>query len=258
MKYVAIIPLVLLAFLSLALGVEYLDHEMEITISPDWSAQITEVYQVKLNQTEMEKFNTTLSSNPSIQDLIGLGSGPSFKEPVSDYHLSYVVSQSGFAQINLQYSAAILETISYMGNKEIIGIVGDTMVFQQGSKFVLPFRPTTQITIRFPESLKLYEEPEPLPTEKRVLAELPGYKQKFYEYTWKGPFSSDRFKLLFEKEKTIQSQLSLGSIWDELRYRFGNPLYLIAVVILLILVVIYRKQLAELVKEAFGEEPTEE
>ncbi|GEM_PF-4166200 len=249
--------LALLLLLSSALAVEYLDHEIEVVIGQDFSAQITEVYQLKLNQSELDAFNATLSGNPSVQDLINLGTGPSFKKPVYNHHVSYILSESGFAQVTLQYSADVMEKVAFVGNKEIIGITGEETVFQ-GDKFVLPFRPTTQITIRFPESLRLYGEPEPIPTEKRLLAEVPGYGGKFYEYTWKGPFSADRFKLLFEREKSIQSQLSLQSIWDELRYRFGNPLYLVATIIIIALIIIYRHQIIELLREAFGEEPTEE
>ncbi len=256
MKYWPLVSVLVLMFLvSGVLAVEYIAHDVTVLIPYSGDIRITEVYQVKLNSTEKTTWENILS-NATVNDLISLGTGPSFTVPIKDYHVSYVMGSGGFAQITLQYTTdSLLHKVEDKGTSEVLELVGADTVFQKDGKFELPLRPATQLTIQFPRGYKLADIPQPNPTEQRVIAQLPGYLGEFYEYTWRGPLSSEGFKLVFERDKPIQTQFSLQGLIEDLKYRFGNPLYAAAAVIVIVLAFWYRKQIIELLKEAFAEEP---
>ncbi len=237
-------------------AVDYIAHDIDVLIPPFGTPVVNEVYQIKLNTTEKAKFTSDFSGNVSLEKLISWGTGPSFKVDIPKYHVSYVLGDSGFAQVNLQYTSdEILHKLKDLGNTEIVSIEGKDMVFYNNGKFVLPMKPATQLTIQFPKGYRLADTPQPTPSEQRVLANIPGYLGEFYEYMWRGPLSSTNFRLSFIRTKDMQKPFTLEGIMDDLKYRFGNPLYAVATLIILVLVFIYRKQIMDLIREVFAEEP---
>jgi hypothetical protein len=78
-----------------------------------------------------------------------------------------------------------------------------------------------------------------------------GDKVTTYEWSYKAPFTSGKFQVLYEKEIPLQSQLSLGTIMSEMRDKFGDPLYFVAGIVLLGIIIIYRNGIAALLGESF-------
>ncbi len=252
MKLIWVVVGIVLMF-QLVLSVEYISHDMTILITPNKTPSIVENYQIKLDQNEIQQFREIMN-NSSASELAKFGTGPSFKVAISNFHSSYKLGESGFAEVTLQYEANILHKIADNGPTEVVEITGSDTVFQ-GKTFTLPWKPTTQISIQFPKAYRLVVQPRPQPTLNRVIANLPGYSGEFYEYVWKGPLTSDKFVVEFERPKAMQRQFSLMGIITEFEYSLENPLYLLVIIIFLGLIVIYRKALVDLFKEIFAEEP---
>ncbi len=249
------VPFFVMLLLGFSLGVEFISHDMTVLIPPDGSPVITEDYQIKLGQNETSRFLEVMnSSDPS--SLAEFGTGPSFKVPIQDFHSSYVLGESGFARVTIQYRADVLNKIEDKGATEVVKLDGSDTVFQK-EKFELPWKPTTQITIQFPRAYRLASIPQPRPSLQRI-AMIPGYPGQFNEYVWRGPLTSDKFVLELERPKSVQKQFSLPGLLDELKYSLMNPVYLITIGIVLALAVIYRKALIDLLKEVFAEEPASE
>ncbi len=241
---------------SLGFSVEYIAHDITLLIPAMGTPTVSEVYQIGLNSTEKKVFSRDFSSNITLSKLISWGTGPSFKVDITKYHVSYVLGEGGFAQVNLQYTAKnLLHKLKDLGNSEVIAVEGKDMVFYHNGSFVLPMKPVTQLMIQFPKSYRIEGMPQPRPDEERVLASIPGYLGEFYEYTWRGPLSSSGFEIKFIRPKLIQNQFTWAGMWEDLKYRFGNPLYLAAIIIIIILIYIYRRQIIDLLKEVFAEEP---
>ncbi len=240
-------------------AVDYIAHDVTLLIPPMGSPVVNEVYQIKLNSTEKDQFVNDFSSNVTLDKLVSWGTGPSFKVDVKKYQVSYVLGKAGFAQVNLQYTSDnLIHKVKDLGNTEVIAVDGEDTVFYNDGVFALPMKPATQLMIQFPKSYRLAEPPQPRPTEERVLASVPGYLGQFYEYMWRGPISSDGFEIKFVRTKIMQNQFTLEGLFEEIKYRFGNPLYVVATLIILALVYIYRKPIIELLREVFAEETASE
>ncbi|MCD6522683.1 MAG: hypothetical protein J7K68_02955 [Candidatus Diapherotrites archaeon] len=253
--YLVILCLVLV--LSSAFASQITKHDIRITMKEDGSAYIEEEYLLRLTSDERGVFKTIMNKeSPSIDDWSVFGIKKSIISQTKEENVIPEMTQSDVAVVTLQYTTnKIVKEVEKRGKERLVGITESLFTFYDGKKISLPYDPPTTLVILVPNTLRVSGEitPPPFSTTQQIGSD--GKLYTVYEWNYRRPFSSDKFRLLYSEELTIQSQLSPELLLKEFEEKYGNPVYIFAAVIILGILVWYRKQIIGIVTEAFSGEP---
>ena len=249
--------LLLLVLISTCLAAQVIDHDIRIALHEDGSAYVEQEYLLRLDDAEKNAFEGLIASGASFPDLAAYGISKVITYDSDDENVVMELTQSDFGVVVLQYKVPeIVEVVEKVGKQELTGITENAFMFYDGGTISLPYDPPTTLTIAMPSTLRLAREVTPPAYSSMDGLDGTGQKVTYYEWNYKKPFTASVFRVLYEKEIPLQSQLSLRQITEEIREKYGNPVYLIAGMILAVIVVWYRKELGLLLSESFSGEPT--
>ncbi|MCK4328120.1 MAG: hypothetical protein KAW41_06695 [Candidatus Diapherotrites archaeon] len=248
--------LALLLIISTCLAAQVIDHEIRIGLHEDGSAYVEQEYFLRLDSGEGKEFEALVKDGASFPDLGAYGISKVITYETTDENVVMELTQSDFGVVVLQYTVPeVVEAVEKVGKQELTGITENAFTFFDGSTISLPYDPPTTLKIGMPITLRLAREVTPPAYSTAPGLDASGQKVTYYEWNYKKPFTSGKFRVLYEKEIPLQSQLSLRSITSEIREKYGNPVYMIAGLILLAMVVWYRKEIGILLSESFMGEP---
>ena len=251
--------LAILLLLSVAMAAQVINHEIRINLQDDGSAYVEQEYLLRLAPADKPAFESLIANGAKFGDLAPYGIGKVITYPSTDENVVIELTKSDFGVVVLQYTVGeIVEPVEKVGKQELTGITEKAFTFYDGKTISLPYDPPTTLKIGIPLTLKLAREVTPPAYSVTTGFDANGKKITYYVWNYKKPFTSGKFRVLYEKEVSLQSQLSLRSLTTEFKDKYGNPAYLIAGAILLGIVIWYRKELSMLITESFGGEPTME
>lgn len=260
MKKFFLLILGLLLIFSTGLSVRINEHEIKIVVHEDGSAYVEEEYVIRLNTSEMIELNNTIHSQFSPKDFEKFGITKTIVLKTTNENVIPSLTKSNIAFITLQYTVPKITTVvENKGRKEVLAITEEAFSLYDNNKMVLPYDPPTDLRILVPLKLATSSEITP-PPYSITTVEVDDEKYKEYEWNHKRPFQAEKFRVSFEKEVTLGSRLSINVLLQEIGETFSaNPVYLIASVIIIIVIIWYRKGIVKLVSEAFvGEAVPEE
>jgi hypothetical protein len=246
----ALLALLLLA--AFAAAVTVTSHDIEITLKADGSGYVVEDFLVRLTNGDKDSFKAALAAGTP--ETVGLK--PVITKEHGEINIIPRITESDIASVTFQYNVPqIVDSVGKRGKQELVGITEKAFSFYDGKTMQLPYEPPTTLAISVPQDFKLADNP--IPSTEPPVRELGVDGKQYLKYTWTylKPFNTNQFRVLYEQEISIQSQLSLGSLLDNFRNSYGNPLYLVAAAILVLILLCYRKEVVIVVKEAFAGEP---
>lgn len=253
--------LALLLILSSASAmIEVYDHSIHVFVNEDDSAYVEEVFRLRFdNAEEKQSLNEFFNEIPfSTSRLSEYGIYRVYTGEVTDEKGSKTVTDSDFGDISISYTISQLpEIVEETGKKQLMGVKGEKFSFWDGNMFILPYEPPTSLKIYIPAKYKIAEmSPEPY---YETVVEKEAVKFHELEWNYKKTFSVNDFHLYYEKEYTISSMFSLEILIREIQVKYlVNPVYIIAGIIVLAMLVWYRKELGLIISESFAGEPDHE
>ncbi len=249
--------LVLLLLLGTCMAAQVINHEIRIRLQDDGSAYVEQEYLLRLAPEDKPAFESLVASGAKFSDLAPYGISKAITYPSTDENVVIELTKSDFGVVVLQYTVGkIVEPVEKVGKQELTGITEKAFAFYDGKTISLPYDPPTTLKIAIPSTLRLAREVTPPAYSVTTGFDTSGKRVTYYEWNYKKPFTSSKFRVLYKKEVSLQSQLSLRSLTAEFRKEYGNPIYLIAGAILLGIAFWYRKEISLLITESFGGEPT--
>jgi len=251
--------LALLVLLSTCLAAQVISHEIRISLHDDGSAYVEQEYLVRLVGTDKAAFTQLLKTKPGFSDLAPYSIAKVIAYPSQDENVVVEMTGSDFGVVTLQYSIPkIVESVEQVGKQQLAGITAQAFTFYDGTTITLPYDPPTTLKIAMPNTLRLAREVTPPAYSVTEGFDSTGQKVTNYEWNYRKPFTTNKFQVLYEKEVPLQSQLSLSAITQEIRDKYGNPVYLLAALILIVIGIWYRSEISMLLTESFGGEITME
>lgn len=249
----------LLLLCSFGLSARIITHEIKITVHEDSSAYVEEEYVLRLDENEKTTLEQMINKELSIDDLRKFGVDKTIVLKTEGENIIPSLTQSSIAFITLQYRVPkITELIESRGRKETLAITEKAFSLYDGNKISLPYDPPTDLKILIPLKLLVSGEVTP-PPYSITIVEINGEKYKEYEWNHKRPFQAEKFRVAFEKEVTLKSRLSIEVLLQDIQETFAkNPFYLIATLIVIVIIIWYRKGIVKLVGEAFAGEAVPE
>ncbi|MCD6414265.1 MAG: hypothetical protein J7L23_01400 [Candidatus Diapherotrites archaeon] len=259
MKKFLMFAIVFLLLCPAAFSAGITQHDIRILVHNDGSAYVEEEYVLKLEQSERDALNATIHSEFSLKDFENFGVKKSIKLKTTGDNVVPSMTKSDIAFITLQYTVPeIAEHIGDRGKKEILAITEEAFIFYDGKTISLPYDPPTDLKILLPMSLQASGEVTPPPYSVTIV-ETNGDKYREYEWNHKRPFQADKFRVTFERDVTLTSRLSIDVLVQELEDTFiANPVYLAAAIIIVVILIWYRKDIVRLLSEAFAGESVPE
>lgn len=158
--------------------------------------------------------------------------------------------QRGFGYVNLEYKIpGFSKVVSQQGRFTVMGIDEDEFKFYDEGSGLFTIPSKTTLWIKFNKNSEIIEN-KPSPTLGPYVAD-----EKKIVMGWTGPSPLSEFSTKYKVERGISESFNITRIFD---FFVENPVYGIVVIILIVLIGIYRKQIARLVSEGFaGEEEIE-
>jgi len=253
-------PIVLLLILSSASALQIYGHDIQIRIEENDTAQIEEVYRLKFETPEEKQGLKDIFAQPELDtSLLGqYGLQRAISEGVSDEKGQPLIGESDFADVKVSYTAEnLVEMVQETGKKQLMEIQGNKFSFWDGEKFTLPYETPTDLKIFIPSKYEL-KELKPIPYENRT-EEYQGERYQELNWNYKGPVIKSDFYVRYEKELTISSMFSIENFLREIQTRYlTNPVYVIAAIIVIIMIIWYRKEFGMMITETFSGEPEHE
>ncbi|RLG21636.1 hypothetical protein DRN74_01905 [Candidatus Micrarchaeota archaeon] len=265
MKRVIALFLLFMVLLGPAYAKELIGHNVEIILEENGDAIVTEEYKVDIqNTSEFEQLH-----NLSIIAKNDLNLWKSFlndidfyvKGNIEDVSVSTETDPQFGTDIVIQYKVKNLAKISEERPRAVIRVLrGEDFLYyhNETKRFVIPRKNTLEIKISPSKRLEIIgvnprPDSEIVEGAKVVKGVLTGGR---LVYIWNKPLLADTFEFKFSVEKTISETFDLQRLATGLvAFLIEKPIYSITLLILLVLVIIYRKQIASLVIESFaGEE----
>ncbi len=244
--------ILLLLIMASAMALTITSHDIDITMRADGSGYVVEDFQVRLGEGERAEFELALEAGTPGD----IGLVPTIVKEHSDINIIPQTTESDIAVVTFQYNVPeIVDTTETKGKQALVGLTEKAFSFYDGHTMQLPYDPQTTLSVMVPQDILLAGDP--LPPTGAPTKELGVDGKQYLKYTWsyRKPFNTAEFRVIYEKEVSIQSQLSPSVILNEFREKYGNPIYIAVAVILLIVVLWYRKEVYIVVQEAFAGEP---
>ncbi len=253
-------PIVLLLLLSTASALQVYGHDIQIRILENDSAYVEEIFRLKFETPEEKTGLKEIFAQPTIDTslLSQYGLNRAIVEDISNEDGQPPLGESDFADLKISYTAEMLSVlVEEKGKKQIREIPGNKFSFWDGTKFTFPYEIPTDLKILIPAKYSINSlQPEPYYSRTE---EFEGVKYQEIDWNYKKPFSSNTFHVRYEKEVTISSMFSIETIIREFQTKYlTNPVYLIVAIIILIMIIWYRKELGMMVTESFAGEPEHE
>lgn len=225
-------------------------HSITLTLNTEGGAYVQEEYLLRLNNEDLSLVEAGTVDWPSF------GVAKTVTKPSSDANIIPEVTQSDLVIVTLQYSVPeIIDSVERKGKQEVVGVTEKAFSFYDGSVISLPYDPPTELVIRVPSELSIASPVTPPAYSTSVEIDSDGEKYSVFSWNYRHPFSTEKFRVGYETEVSIQSQLSFRAFVEDVRERFGNPVYWLVAVIIVVIAVMYRKEIALLASEAFAGEP---
>lgn len=259
----AVAALIALALLSPALGKELIAEDIKITLDTTGNAAVLEEYRFVLESTDYPEFDSRIGSQvPEDWRSFSSGIGPHVLGDRREVAVSAVRDwqrSPNYGVVKIAYKVpGFVKKISETGRLATYGVSAEQFAFYatEGKTLYLPPKVTVYIQLDkgFEEILRKNGiEVEPAPYTSYTDSEGRGI------YLWRGPLTSAVLGLRYSAELGITESLGFERLYQGIYEFFStNPVYAIAVLIVLVLAVIYRKQILGLVSESFvGEESVE-
>ena len=250
MKKTIITLFILSILLTTGISKTLLNHDIIVDVSKQGTATITERFVYGLQGEEVKQFN-----NLSITRTNDLKAWHEFDNNINQYVVgntsgikisTTTINQGQFGyEIKLEYSIEqFAKKINTQGRYETYEINGNSFLMQEGQVFSLP--KNTDLTISLDTSINPEDIIEIIPTPWTIIN-----KQSF---KWISGTYSDTFLIKYKVETSISEGLTPKSI---LNFFIKKPVYSASILVIILLTIIYRKQLTELISESFiGEEET--
>lgn len=248
--------LVLLLLLSTVMAAQVINHEIRINLREDGSAYVEQEHLLRLTGEDRKAFEDLLENGATFDQLAPYQIFKAITHQSMDENVIIEVTQSDFGVVIFQYTVQeMVEPVEKIGKQELTGITQNAFTFFDGTTMSLPYDPPTTLRIGIPITLRLAREVTPPAYSVTTGFDSFGEKVTYYEWSYRKPFTSSKFQVLYEQEIPLQSQLSLRSITNEFREKYGNPVYMIAALIIVVIAFLYRKQISMLLSESFSGEP---
>jgi len=253
-------PIVLLLLLSTASALQVYGHDIQIRILENDSAYVEEIFRLKFETPEEKTDLKEIFAQQTIDTalLSQYGLNRAIVEEVSNENGQLPLGESDFADLRISYTTETLtELVEEKGKKQIREIPGNKFSFWDGTKFTFPYEIPTDLKILVPAKYPI-KALQPEPHYSRT-EEFEGEKYQEIDWNDKQPISSNTFYVRYEKEFTISSMFSIETIIREFQTKYlTNPVYIIVAVIIVIMIIWYRKELGMMITESFAGEPEHE
>ena len=245
-----------LLLLSVAMAAQVINHDIKISLREDGSAYVEQEYLLRLVSGDKPEFENFIKTDANFRELAPYGIAKAVSYPSSEENIVVELTQSDFGVVILQYIIPeIVEPVEKIGKRELTGITENAFTFYDGVTISLPYDPPTTLLIGIPTTMRLATEVTPPAYSVTTGFDANGHKVTYYEWSYRKPFTSSKFRVLYEKEIPLQSQLSFKSMTEEFRGEIGNPIYILAGLIMLAIIILYRKEIWHLLTESFAGEP---
>jgi hypothetical protein len=248
--------LALLLVISIASAAQVINHQVKVTVREDGTARVEEEYLARLqSDDDRTEFSRFANQKSTIADWAALSLSASIARPRLDEAVVAEQTQSDFAIVTFAYSVPqAVESIEKTGRQELTGVTEKLFTFWNGERIILPYDPPTTLQILVPKTLQVAEVTPPV-YSTTVETGQDGRDYVKYEWNYRRPFNTDRLRVAYSKEVTLQSLLSPETIISDVQKRYGTPAYLLAAAIVIGILAWYRKEIQKLVHEAFSAEP---
>jgi hypothetical protein len=264
------VALIVFASLFSAVGLASSLDRQDVTVSldKDGNAKVAEEYIVRLDTSEYADFD-----NASRTGLSDLWRWERFIERNTVVVLGERDSlavigkrdQLGFGHVTVTYSIPnFAKQLKEEGRIVTRGLTGEQFALYNavGKLLIIPAKTTLQIQLD-----DIRKDPREDPG-KYVEVSPPGIDintgrpvmiSNRITCTWRGPFAAGNFSLEFQIEKGLAESWGFEKMLAYLGDAFmKNPIYTVAVLIVVVLVAIYRREILGLIAESFaGEERVE-
>lgn len=228
-------------------------HSITINVDDNGNAKIIEVYTIFLDAATND---FTAFDQVSSEAKNNLTAWQTFMRDIDTSMVGFkdvVISSSkqrSFAAVNLEYTSDNFARVAGVrGRFTEFEIPENRFKFYDLTNDILSIPSKTTLWITFSKDYQILET-KPTPS-------LGPYVENnaVYRIGWLGPLPTSDFLVRYQQEKTLSESFDLTRIAS---FFTDNPIYGIALLIIIGLVVIYRRQIIGLISESFtGEEEIE-
>ncbi len=249
------ILLCFLVMVSIGFGKDLAGHTVVVTVDRDGDANVVETYTLQLNYTDYQTFETIAK-----QTRTDLSRWQTFFADIqttligSINNLTTSASTAGAGNFGndviLNYELSGFSTqVDKVGRDVIFNVNESKFSFYQPDidKFIIPWK--TELQLKFDSSIKKTDimDVTPSPSQSSIVDDQ-------YTLVWYGSRIDNRFDVRYKVEQNV-GELDLDSILSSTYdFFYGNPVYSAAVIVILVLLLIYRKPIIGLISESFGGE----
>lgn len=246
-----------LLLFSSAFAVQIVNHDIKITIKEDGPSEVIEEYLLRITlDEEKTEFERLLKESTSFEEWKEFGPEKTINYGHTSLDIFAEFTKSDFAVVTFKYEVTgLVESIEKIGKQEIVGITERSFGFYDGERIELPYDPPTTLSVLVPSTKEIVEV-EPPNFVTTIEIGVDGTQYYRYEWDYRKPFNSDTFRVVYSEKLTLQSQLSIEVIMNDIQRKLGNPINLAAAIIVLAVIIWYRKSISSVLSEAFAGEPT--
>lgn len=152
--------------------------------------------------------------------------------------------QRNFGQVNLEYKVNnFAKLLEERGRFTVWGITEDLFTFYDAESGIFTIPSKTTLWVRFDKDYEIVET-KPTPSLGPYIED-----EVVYRLGWTGPLPTTEFSVKYKAEKGISESFDVMRIFG---FFVENPVYGVAVLIIIVLLIIYRKQIIGVVSEGFA------
>jgi hypothetical protein len=254
MRKLALIMCVLVV-LSTGFAKELADHTVVVNIDTDGNAHVSEKYTLQLNSSEYIEFEK-IAKQTSTDLGIWQAFSPEIQMSVVGELVGLTASASTAGAGNfgnnvvLEYSiAGFSSKVDKVGRDSIFEISRTGFIFylEDIDKFIIPWK--TELQLKFDQSVAKTDVIEVIPSPSQG-----SMVDGRYTLFWYGSRIDNNFNVKYKVEESI-GEFDLASIMRSIYlFFYEDPVYAMAAIVILVLMMIYRKPIIGLILESFGGE----
>lgn len=238
----------IILFLAPAINARSLEsHFITVDLDVDGNANVQESYTIGLEAatndfTAFNNISAEAKNNVSVWQIFMKDINISLLGSVSDLLITSS-KQRNFGQVNLEYRIeGFAKLLEEKGRFTVWGITGDSFTFYDVKNDIFSIPSKTTLWIRFSKDYEIIET-KPLPSLGPYIE-----NNVVYRLGWIGPLISE-FSVKYRAEKGISESFDIMRLFD---FFVENPIYGVAALIIIALVIIYRKQIIGIISEGFA------